>query len=492
MEVTSLVVRGVRLERRGSSLQVISSVEIPWSKTPGGGLLDALVSAHRALGRGPAIVGLPTSAAIVTTVNPLIVNPQRASLAIEFELQQQLPYDVNQAVWHYQWLANGHPSGQQSPRAKPSAPVSVAPRQAVVVAMKDAVLEEHLQVFRRTGFSIEAVGLTGVAAANLWLRQQDRPRHGAILHANEGLLEWIIIRPSWLQIQPVVASEDLAYDAVLESLRESWDRVREGGGGAPEVVWLAGDADLLLRLQEDLKRLLPCATERLVPTPTVTMDSGVVQDPPKFAVACGLALQGFRQAPLSLNFLIERRHLQRSQRIRRIAVGVNLVSVALTLILGAMGMLTTFQRRQEILQHLADQEHLYKMLRPEVRALMEQQQRQERWLDQLTVLRQHHGTIGRIVHELGQFLPQELWLTSLELAKGSQLSGTLSGHAGSFQAVTQLMDNLKGHGWIDVKPLATTVTTDPATGKELVVFTIQGQVPLVKPSAAVPERKDER
>ena len=62
------------------------------------------------------------------------------------------------------------------------------------------------------------------------------------------------------------------------------------------------------------------------------------------------------------------------------------------------------------------------------------------------------------------------------------MDGVIEGYARSFQGVTVFMDRLKSlAGWTTVKPLGTTVTTDPATGKELVAFMVQVQRPMVPP-----------
>jgi Tfp pilus assembly protein PilN len=152
-------------------------------------------------------------------------------------------------------------------------------------------------------------------------------------------------------------------------------------------------------------------------------------------------------------------------------------------------MATVLERRQALLQNLIQKEQTYQTLRPEVRALLQRQAKLEHRLNQLQELARARTLVIQVVHRLVEVLPDEIWLTRLELSKdlpaataaqaGGTLDGTLEGYASSFQSLTRLMDQLKTSvGWTTVKPLATAVTMDPQTGKEAVAFTVQVQQPL--------------
>jgi len=498
----------VLLERRGSEVKLIACAQVPWSGTPGEGLTESLRQLRTTIPlTSPVILGVPTSCAIVTTVQPLVVNRKRAALAVQFELQQQLPYDVNQTVWHYQWVsANGRASSSEQPPL---------PRPAVVAAMKRTLLEEYLSACRQAGFTITAVEVACVAAVNAWVRQRSATdtTHGIVLRTDGSVLEWIAMTPAGLYVFPTFLPDSGAGQEQLTAfLQTSWNSFQEmltakasppvptsPGVQRRQTVWLLGELASSSHLVEEMKRTLACEVEVLNPSGMVTLpppshssgragESTSVQPPHQFALACGLALQGLGLARLPMNLLAEIMSLRRVKEIRRVAWATSGLCALLAVALSASGMATVLGRRQAMLQNLIQQEQTYQTLRPEVRTLLQQQAQFEHRLNQLEELALARTLIIQAFQRLVEALPNEIWLARLELSKDGTIDGTLEGYSSSFQSLTRLMDQLKTSvGWTTVKPLATAVTTDPATGKELVAFTVQVQQHLQEKTTTGPE-----
>ncbi len=509
LELGASVVRAVSLERRGATTHLLASSQVPCAGSSTDELVEAIVQVRKALPiTHPVVVGIPTGSAIVTTVQPLIVNRQRPSLGIQFELQQQLPYEVAQSVWHYHWLSpNGH-----SALSTARLPTTLS---AVVAATKRTVLEEYLEVFRRAKLSVQTVGVTALAAANAWIQQLDpgSAPQGILLCLDGSTLEWIVMNASGLHIFPVLlpvaslapvpnagpadagqggSSRDVEEGHVLSAVKASLSELQEQLALNPSTtVWLVGAFSAAPQVVEALKRDLGCRVELLSPARTVKINPTRVQSPESFAVAVGLALQGVGLARLPVNLMVEASRRRRVGQMRLSARSASVVCAGLAIGFSAQGMLTTLKTRQAVLQHLLAQERTYQKLRPEVRTLLQHHAQLEARLQQLEGLVLDRGILIQAFQQVTEAMPDDVWFTTLELSKGAALEGVVEGYSRSFQGVTRLMDQLKSSvGWTSVKPLATTVTTDAATGKEQVAFTVQLQQPFPPPAPPTTPRSE--
>ena len=147
---------------------------------------------------------------------------------------------------------------------------------------------------------------------------------------------------------------------------------------------------------------------------------------------------------------------------------------------GLSGMMASRARRAQLLQSLERREKLYQTLRPQIRTMLQRQQRIEGRAAQLERLAVDASLVTRLLGQLSAALPEHVWLTSVECSTDELLSGLLEGRATSFQEVTQFFDRLKTTaGMTTVKPLSTNVKTDEATGKEVIAFSVQIQRALV-------------
>jgi Tfp pilus assembly protein PilN len=429
-------------------------------------LIQALVQVRKALAvRAPVTLGIPTTASIVTTVEPLIVSPRRAWLAVQFELQQQLPYDVRQALWDY-------------------ALIQPASDRAVVLAMKRALEASYVTACRRAGLSVAAISVGALAAANAWWRVQAPGAEGGaapaiLLHREDTVVEWIVLGPQLVQAVPMVLPDGAAPigEALVSWLRGSWEGVRQllGQTPTPAQVWLLGESATQSEWAGALAQVCGCSVEVIDPTRLVEL-SARTASPERLWSACGLALQGLGHATLAVNVLAQTRRQAHSRRVRRAAAVVSAVSLAIVIGCAAGTMLTILRARQQALHALITRAQTYTQLRPEAQALLKQQRDVEARLQQLVQLRQTHAVTLSAMREIVEALPEEMWLTKLELSQRGGVAASLEGSAKSFQAMNRLIEQLKVSGtWTSVKPMATTVTTDAATNQQAIVFSVQAQ-----------------
>ncbi|OGX39285.1 MAG: hypothetical protein A3C53_02025 [Omnitrophica WOR_2 bacterium RIFCSPHIGHO2_02_FULL_68_15] len=193
----------VVLEREGQRLALRATHEVACDTANPGALRSALAELRRLLRQtGPIVLGVPSTSAILAAVTPLVAVPQRAGLAVQFELQQLLPFDVADAAWHYRWIsANGSSPARSGLRAlgsglwargksvlglEPSFPQPRAPSpggssRAVVAAMRRSLLDERLACCRQAGLVVKAVVVNPIATLNAWDAQwaQSDPAPGA-------------------------------------------------------------------------------------------------------------------------------------------------------------------------------------------------------------------------------------------------------------------------------------------------------------------------
>src|SRR3989338_5984252 len=102
--IRAVVLEGVARDAK-RRVKLLAARELPCDTANADALTQALIQLRRTLSvTQPVILGIPSTSAILTTVTPLIPNPHRAVLAVQFELQQHLPFELADAAWHFRWL----------------------------------------------------------------------------------------------------------------------------------------------------------------------------------------------------------------------------------------------------------------------------------------------------------------------------------------------------------------------------------------------------
>lgn len=444
--------------------------------------------------RQPVILGVPTSWAILTTVTPLVVNPRRAMLAVQFELQQQLPFDLLEAAWHAQWLStegNGTArAGQSAPRVAVPATISrlssgsraTGQPGVMVGAMRRAILEERLAACQRAGLLIKAVTSTPVALLNVWHAQHAQPSATAatLLHLiDERTAEWMCWTPTSFHTVPVTSSSP---DLLSTDLAASWDALRSQAAEQIRDVTVYGSASAFAPLQQALRA--SAVAFELCQVQSLVNDAAKVPSAEQSVAAIGLAWQDLGMARVALNLVARVQEEARARTWRRAASLTSGLCALLALACGVSGMREIHQRRSRALESLRSQERLYQTLRPEVRTLLKQQQRRQQQIAQLERVATEGPLVTRLLAEVAGALPDDVWLTKLEWAKTDGVTGVLEGRAKSFQEVTLFFDRLKSlTNMAAVKPMSTNVIADQASGKELIAFAVQIQR-ASQPSAA--------
>ncbi|MBI2885254.1 MAG: hypothetical protein HYY15_03670 [Candidatus Omnitrophica bacterium] len=490
LEIGPSSVRAVRLARQGSAIQVVGLAHAAWSGSADE-LISVLKHVRRTLPiRAPVVLGVPSAAAIVTTVSPLLVSRRRAAAGLAFELQQQLPYDVAQAAWSAEWLNGG---GGQHPGLAP----------AVVSAMKQDLLAERLRLCQRAGIAVRSVQVTAIAAANVWL-QEHRTRalpRGILVMVDQGAIEWIIVAPQSLQVFSALAPAASGppgaggEPAWAEALQASWEGVQTALGSAEagepaapdaagaKTVWILSSPVPPALLMERLRCVCAGYTIDVVDPARAGIRAFDLAQHADATAAMGLALHGAGLGRLPTNLLGRMQRAQRNRQIAQAGWAVAILGAMLAAGLTARGMMTIVRAKEDRLGQLAGQERVYQQSRQEVRTMLQRHQRLEARLQQLEALSSRRRIVSDAVRQVVAALPEDAWLTKLEFTKSEALEGVLEGHARSFQSVTRLIEQLKSAGsWAVVKPLATTVSTDAATGNELIDFTVQMQsVPTLEP-----------
>ena len=460
--------------------------------------------------RQGVILGLPSASAIIASIAPLLPNPRRAMLGVQFELQQHLPFELQDAAWHSHWLLSPH--GQAIGRAgRVGSAGAAAHAVAVAAVMRRSMLEQRLACCVQAGLSVEAVVITPVAILNAWFAMQprlvptlrenhlkpdtvgDHRTDGAgpclLFHLLDELAgEWILWTSTSVRVIPIhSASPEEFQHEVLASFRT----LRGHQDSAVDALHVVGSSGTWPRVRQALVSQEQIEVVSFEPPPSlIGHASSVSPEQPAGMAAIGLALQGLRLARLPLNLLTATQQERRVSAIRAGALAMSGVCLILSLVLGAQGMMELRRRRQHALELAEHRQRLYHTLRPHVRALLQHQEHAQERLQRLQQLLVEAGLLPRLFAQISQALPDDVWLTTLECAK-SPLVGvasaaegievSLEGRAVSFQALTQFMDRLKTMtDMTTVKPLSTSVTTDPLNGKEAVLFSVQAQkVPTV-------------
>lgn len=496
VEIGLTAIRTVILERTGSrggtnwrgQVKLVGAHETACDTSSPEALARGLVQVKRLLRISqPIILGISSTSAILTSVNPLIVNPRRASLAVAYELQQQVPFDLAQAVWDYRWLArqNGHGNEARSKRQVAGRPSDSG---AAAAAMRRALLDQRLASCRQAGLTVRAVVVSPIALMNAWQAEQpsDRPQAAVLLHfVTPQAAEWIVATPSLLR---AVAVTGASPEELWDELSASWQGLNAEQDNLPNAVQVVNPPMPPSEAQRLLAQRLSVPVEIFSGSDLLKQSGARVDHPERCLVAMGLALQGLDLARLPLNLLASAQGSERARRARGLGLITSSICVAVALVFAFGGMIEVRRRRLQALRALEARERLYQSLRPEVRGLLQRQQHLEQRTQQLEHLADSVPLLAQTLAQAAEALPEDVWLTRLDCSKSGLMDGQLEGRAKSFQDVTKFLERLKSvAGMSTVKPLSTNVVTDAATGKEVVGFVAQVQRPLAV-SVPQPER----
>jgi len=468
VEIGPTAVHVVIAERAGAQTRVAAIHDAPCDTAN----LDVLTRTLSQLRRSipitqPILLGLPSTSTILSTVSPLVVNVQRAELAVQFELQQQLPFELAAAVWHYRWLV---PTRTPNPQRVSN---------AVVVAMKREIFDERLACCRRAGLSVQAVIPSAVAAFNAWHAAQRTPQRAAsaalIRVLNDQSAEWILWGSGGLQVVPVSSPTP---EALAQDVAAAWSALQGQPSARALSVWVAGASPARRPVQEALSAQGAAEVQPFDVAQAAAAGKARPDELEGAIAAVGLALQGLGSVRVSLNLLDRLQGEERARAVHHAAVAAGSVLALVAIGLSLSGMLEVRRRRMDVLESLEQRERLYQSLRPDVRALLQRQQHTQRRMQQLERAAVEAGALTDAVAQVAAVLPDGVWLTKLDGSRPVAGSAEilLEGRAKTFQDVTQFLDRLKAiPGVALVKPLSTSVVSDAAAGKEEVVFAVQVQ-----------------
>ena len=229
------------------------------------------------------------------------------------------------------------------------------------------------------------------------------------------------------------------------------------------------------------------SVERFDPTPLLRAGTRRLEQPEVAVAAIGLALQGVNVVATPVNLIASRQREDRVRHIYRMALIASSVSAIAILGFGIGTMLELRNQRAKVLQQLEQRQQLYQTRRPEIRALLQQQQHMQHQLDQLQQVAQRAPLLVNVISQVVKQLPDDIWLVKLEGFRNDRVVGTssspaevtdglLEGRAKSFQAINQLIEHLKTLPEMStVKLVSTTSAPDPVSGKDVIAFIVQFQ-----------------
>ncbi len=487
LEIAPGAVRAAVVERSEPRLRLADAYEEPCEAATPSAIVGALTRLRSRLPpASPVVLGIPGTAAILAGATPLLPNPRRAILAVEFEVQQLLPFPLTEAAWHFQWAGadDGRRSGLgargagrvgRSLSPQPPAPSPERSSGVVVAAMRRSLLEERLAWCRQAGLSVQAVSLTPLGTLNALRLIAPSPAAPVLVLRvlDEQSAEWILWGPGLLQVVPVTSP---AADGLGPELVTSWEGLRGHGPALPDRVWGMGASAAWPRFAETFSQI--GVTLQPWPVGEAIAMARSLDRPERFAAAVGLAAQAVGAARLSLNLLTSSQQQEQARQMHRVGTVASGLFGLAAVGLGLSGMLEVRQRRLGTLTLLEQREQLYQSLRPEVRSLIQHQQHLEQRTVQLERFVLQGAVLTKVLADVADALPDDVWLTTASWSKTDELiDGTLEGHANTFQDVTRFFDRLKTVARMtSVKPLSTSVTTQGE--RELIVFSVQIQRPI--------------
>jgi type IV pilus assembly protein PilM len=268
------------------------------------------------------------------------VRAERLQEMIKYEVQQHLPFAIEEVIWSYQKIERAYHPGEE--------------HEVVFFAVKRELIEQFLNLVRSSGLSVDIIQFAPVALYNYIMTDFAQPRLGknlVVLDVGANNTNLILVEgyKFWIRNLPIVGNDitkaiqqklDVSfedaeklkvvtvskdspeaakiYGATQNILKDLASEMHRSIGFYKSLasrrsvnfdkILLMGNASRTIYFEEFVSQRLQIATSRLPGLTEIEFAEGVnssdfAKKLPGLGVAIGLALQGLDRAPNKINLL---------------------------------------------------------------------------------------------------------------------------------------------------------------------------------------------
>ncbi len=423
------------------------------------GALNRMVKEEK-LKDGWAAVSISGQSAFVKILRLPRMAEKKVDQIIRYEAQQQVPFPINEVIWDYELLDT-----------KGGAEMEVA-----LVAIKTGIISQLLGVLEKAGIDVELINTTTLAMYNLFKFSGGQEKPSVLLDIGArttnviigfGEIIWMRSLPiagddftralaKGLSLSPAEAENAKKEKGSIlletDSASASREEIRISEAIAPvaadlageilnsisyfntqykdviiERMFLAGGSSRLKNLDRFLEANLGFPVKKFDYLSRFAVPGAagktIAGDADTLGVAVGLALQARAPVTVGVNLLPEEELKSQSLKKRKdtifVAEGLAVLTVAALILLNQQNIL----QKQERLGRLKRQLQQYRQLTEKVNSAEKSLQPVQAKISFLQVINDRRQFYLRILNELAQLLPNDTWLTLLQVQDASEVFG---------------------------------------------------------------------
>jgi Tfp pilus assembly PilM family ATPase/Tfp pilus assembly protein PilN len=448
-------IKGLRIESWGIVDLSSGNTEIQTSKR------DILVRKIRELidsGRiksKKAVVGISREQYFFRKISLPPVSSDKLKPIIENQVERMFPIRGDQLIYDYQEIGKGK-NGE---------------REVIIVGARSSDIEEVLATIQGTDLELLRIDMRDISICNLLKLKDgglDKPVLLMDVDDNTVFLELVASGHPVACRSVNIEGEKINTDEIIGEIEKSIGFFREISRSEEKIdkLLLSGKESSMETIRAELDRFFNINSEHLM-NEDIGLDIPSDFEVDKLTHALGLALSGYQVAVHDIDLLPVR---VKTKRTKDEWIRTGVISLAVLLLTLAFSISSVWRNEAR----LEDIQNEIATIEGRVNAAREVKIEYEKLVNQITSLNklQEGGPHWLdILENLSEAIPEDAWLTSLDMKKGEQLR--ISGHASSAAKLIPLLESslyLK-----DVKFEAPTTTRDFG-GEEVETFRITADI----------------
>ncbi len=371
-----------------------------------------------------AVVGISRDQYFFRRISLPPVSSEKLKPIVENQVERVFPIRGDQLFYDYQETGRGK-SGE---------------RELILAGARSSDIEEVLATIKGAGLELLRIDMRDISVCNLLLRTKDGGLDKPILMMDmdekTAFLELVASGHPVACRSFNVEGDKIKTGEIIGEIEKSIGFYREITKSEEKIdrILLSGDSSRLETLRPELDRIFNIDSE-LLADQEIELDMPVGFDIEKLAHPLGLALSGYQVTVHDLDLMPPR---IKDKRLKDEWIRTGVISVAVLLLSLAFSISSVWRneaRLEEIQEQIATIESRvnaarevkseYEDLINKVTALNKLQKEEPHWL--------------AILENLSEAIPEDAWLTSLDMEKGEQLR--ISGHASSAAKLIPLLES---------------------------------------------------
>jgi len=375
-------------------------------------LVNEFLHTHK-ISSADIFIGIQRDLTIVRYIQLPLAVKENLRGTLQYEMEKYVPLSVNDIYFDFQIIEEDKAAGKLT---------------VLLIAIKKELIDPFLDSENRLGAGISGIEISSTALVNCFSGKtgSKNAEPYAILSVKDELVELGLVKKSLLNYSRHVAI-DKAGDDLPQTVSKELDLLKKTMGSDQDCLEIVACG-----VNDSVAELFKTREDILLVDPDLS-ETGLPSD--FLAPAYGLALKGIRKTPMDINLLPAALRKKVSKMAYYAMSGLAGLLILMVLVWAGNNIIHhrhAYGKLEEELKRLGTDVAVINQTREELAAT-------EARVDELNTLRQHHVPVLQILRELTREMPQDVWLSRLDI---TDEKGTMEGIADSASALIPVLTAL--------------------------------------------------